>query len=245
MDRCFVALAVLAAIIAAGAASAQTSSASCGDAVNVQRGDTLSRIAERCDVTERSIMRLNPRIEGSRDLRVGMQIRIRNDGGSGTGNTALDRLGSIAGETANSLAGLARDLGSSAQDILDKNPDLRQRLEGIGQRLSGASGGPNRAEPPVQGTITVTPAQAAAGASVEVSAQALPKDVAVVIGISAPEAAYEVIDRARTAPDGRLQRSIRVPDWASDLNRIVVVVASETGAWSARSAPVQITGGKL
>uniref|UniRef100_UPI0035E3F4CD LysM peptidoglycan-binding domain-containing protein n=1 Tax=Microvirga soli TaxID=1854496 RepID=UPI0035E3F4CD len=38
-------------------------------------GDTLSGIAERCDVPERRLMRLNPQVEGSRDLRVGMELR--------------------------------------------------------------------------------------------------------------------------------------------------------------------------
>ena len=126
--RCYhPAVAGLAALLGTSSVAAQTSPGPCGEVVTVQRGDTLSRIAERCNVTERSLIRVNPWIDGSHDLRVGMQIRTQ--GGAGSSGGAVDRLGSLAGEAVDTLSGLARDVGSSAQDLLDKNPDLRQRLD--------------------------------------------------------------------------------------------------------------------
>jgi murein DD-endopeptidase MepM/ murein hydrolase activator NlpD len=134
------ALLTLVAIIMAAPAVPQTPPPGCGDTVTVQRGDTLSSIAERCEVPERSLMRLNPRIQGSRDLRVGMELRARGDGQSDAGN-ALGQLGSLArgavGTLSETLSDFATDLGSSARELLDRNPDLRQRLEGFEQRSHG------------------------------------------------------------------------------------------------------------
>lgn len=236
------AIAVLTVATLAAAAPAHAQSP-CGDTVKVERGDTLSRIAERCEVTERSIIRLNPRIEGSRDLRVGMDIAVRGTGGSGA--NALDRFGSIAGEAADALSGFARDLGSEAQELVEKNPDLRQRLEGLGQRLRGSIGSSDGSRPQQAPTISVSRREAAAGETVEITARGLPQNAQVVLGAGAPQAAYDVVQTARTASDGTLQAAVRVPDWAGDMRRVVLVVAAEDGSWSVRSEPVQLTGTKL
>ncbi|WP_414476032.1 LysM peptidoglycan-binding domain-containing protein [Microvirga sp. M2] len=229
------------AIIMAGPAVSQTPPPGCGDTVTVQRGDTLSSIAERCDVPERSVMRLNPRIEGSRDLRVEMQLRARGDGQSEAGN-ALGQLGSLArgavSTLSDTLSDFATGLGSSARELLDKNPDLRQRLEGFKQKLR------NSGADTVHGSLSVSPTEAAVGGSLNISAQGLPPDTPVVIGASRPQAAYEVLQNARTSSDGSLQMIIRIPDWAADTPRLAIVVAAENGDWSIRSQPIRVTGSK-
>ena len=50
----------------------------CGAKAVVQRGDTLSRIAERCEISEGDLLRANPDVEGSADLRVGMELSLRS-----------------------------------------------------------------------------------------------------------------------------------------------------------------------
>lgn len=225
-----------ASMLAATAAAAQVPPPPCGDVVTVQRGDTLSRIAERCDVSERSLIRLNPQIQGSGDLRVGMEIRAREGSGSGD---PLDRLGALAGEAAEALSGVARDLGSSAQELLDRNPDLRSRLERFGQRFGSSPA------PAPDGRVEVAPREGVAGDTVTVSARGLPRETPVVLGAGRPQAAYEVIERARTGPEGTLQTSVRIPDWAEAGDRLVIVVAGEDRNWTVRSAPVRITGSKL
>jgi hypothetical protein len=72
----------------------------------------------------------------------------------------------------------------------------------------------------------------------------LPQNVQVVLGVGAPQAAYDVIQTARTGADGTLRAAIRVPDWAGDLKRMVLVVAAEDGSWSVRSEPL-VTGTRL
>ena len=216
------------------AALSQTQPSGCGDAVTVQRGDTLSSIAERCDVTERSLMRLNPRIEGSRDLRVGMQLDVSRDAGEGLG-----RLGSLAGQAVGTLSGFARDLGSSAQDLLDRNPDLRQRMEGVERQLQSPGADS------IKGSVSVAPREIASGETLTVTAQGLPSDAPVAIGAGRRQAAYEIIERARTASDGTLRMSVRVPDWAADMRQVAIVVAAENGEWSVRSEPITVAGSKL
>jgi LysM repeat protein len=235
------AITALALATLAVAAPAQAQSP-CGATVKVERGDTLSRIAERCDLTERSLLRLNPRIEASRDLRVGMDIAVRGTGGSGA--NALDRFGSIAGEAADALSGFARELGSEAQELVEKNPDLRQRLEGLGQRLRDSIGSSD-SRPQQGATISISRREAAVGETVEVTARGLPQNAQVVLGAGAPQAAYDVVQTARTGSDGTLRAAVRVPDWAGDMRRVVLVVAAEDGSWSVRSGPVQVTGTRL
>lgn len=241
MDARYSALLAVAAIMMAAPAGSQAPPPGCGDTVTVQRGDTLSSIAERCDVSERSLMRRNPRVEGSHDLRVGMELRARGDGSSDAGD-ALGQLGSFArgavGTLSDTLSDFATGLGSSARELLDKNPDLRQRLEGFEQRLRNSGTGAG------QGSLSVSPMEAAIGASLNVSAQGLPPDTPVVIGAGRPQAAYEVLKNARTSSDGSLQVSVRMPDWAADTPRLAVVVAAENGDWTIRSQPIRVTGAK-
>jgi hypothetical protein len=240
MRRVVFVLPFLAAMVVAGSGvvRAQTSPAPCGDTVTVQRGETLSGIAERCNVSERSLMRLNPRIDGSSDLRVGMELRVRGEPGSGDPDL-IGRLRSFAGEAADLLSGLARDAQTTAEDILAKNPDLRQRLERWSQQLRGSpaeTGG---------GTVSVSPSEGPVGTVIAVTAKGLPRDTAVVIGAGRPQSAYQVIERAKTGPDGTLRASVRIPDWAGEADRFVIVVAAESSEWTLRSEPIQVTGTRL
>jgi LysM repeat protein len=225
---------LLACTLLPSVALSQTQPSGCGDAVTVQRGDTLSSIAERCDVTERSLMRLNPRIQGSRDLRVGMHLDVSGNVGEGLG-----RLGSLAGQAVDTLSDFARNLGSSAQDLLDRNPDLRQRMESVERQLQSSGTGS------IKGSVSVTPAEIATGETLTVTAQGLPSDTPVVIGAGRRQSAYEIIERARTSSDGTLRMNVRVPDWTTDMRQLVVIVAAENSEWSVRSDPITVTGSRL
>jgi LysM repeat protein len=223
------------AAVAADLAVAQNTS-SCGDRIVVETGDTLSRITDRCQVSEGSLIRLNPEVDGSSDLRVGMQLRTRGEPASGGGD-ALGHLGAAAGNAADALTGLARDAKSSVEGFLAENPEVRQRIGRLGQKLSGETTGST-------GTISVTPSEVTVGGTLSVTASGLPGDTQVVLGAGRPQAAYEVLERARTAADGTLRASVRIPEWAADAKRVVVVVAGEQGGWKVRSEPVAVSATK-
>lgn len=226
-------------LLCPGVADAQAAPTTpCGDAVMVARGDTLSRIAERCDVSEALLLRANPGIEGSEDLRAGMELRLRRDAPDlGTrfdrAVSSVNTLASRAGDALNDLAG---EIGASVDDLLTKNPDLHNRLRQLGGRLGIAGVDAGKA------TASISPASGPPGTVVTVSASGLPADTPVVIGAGAPRSAYEVLDRARTSGDGTLLATVHAPAWAGGAGQLVFVVASPERGLKVRSGPFEVTG---
>jgi len=210
-------------------------SSPCGDTTRVSRLETLSTIAARCDTTEATILRANPAVEGSDDLRVGRELKLV----ASTTQPTSERLGSFAREAGSALSGMAQDLTSSVDSLLDKNPDLRQRLGGIGDSFNSTNVDVSKAE------VSLAPGSGTVSTTVIVSAKGLPADTAVVIGGGAPRTAYEVLQQARTSANGTLQASVRIPDWSTGQERFVVTIAADEAEWKVRSAPFQITGAKL
>jgi LysM repeat protein len=232
---------LLAAFVAVGAlclteATAQVAvRSSCGPSVTVARGDTLSRIAERCDVSELAILRANPRIDGSSDLQVGMELKLEGVGGFSL-DRAANRLQSYAQEAGDALANFAGKIGSSVEDLLNSNPDLHQRLRQLGDRLSIPGVDADKAR------ISFEPPRGPPGTPVTISAVGLPPNAPVTIAGGPPRSAHEILDRARTSSDGTLQATVRVPEWAGDHRRFVFVVANADGTLRARSQAFEVAG---
>ncbi len=235
---------LLSALLAAcllfpGAASAQSAPPSpCGDAVVVARGDTLSRIAERCDVSEALLLRANPGITGSDELQAGQALRLRRDTPdlNTRSDQAVGSVGALASRAGSALNDLAGEVGASVDDLLTKNPDLHNRLRQLGSRfgMAGADAG--------KASTSISPASGPPGTVVTVSAIGLPADAPVVIGVGAPRSAYEVLDRARTSGDGTVLATVPVPAWADGTGRLVFVVASPERGLKVRSGPFEVTG---
>ncbi len=232
---------VVVAAIAAGLfrldpASAQVSQGGCGATVTVARGDTLSRIAERCDVSELTVLRNNPDLRGSDDLRVGMELKLSGNAAGSPLDRAADRLRSLTTEAGEALEGFARSLGSSAEDLLNSNPDLHQRLLRLGDRLNVPGVDADKAR------MSIEPRSGAPGTPVTISAIGLPANTELAIGGGPPRSAYEVLARARSSGDGTLQATVQLPAWAGEMRRFVFVVASENGNLTLRSSPFTVTG---
>lgn len=232
---------LLAALLAAwmlqpGPAHAQPAPRSpCGDAVVVARGDTLSQIAERCDVSEAQLLRANPGLSGSEDLRAEQELRLRREPPDlgARFDRAVGSVGALASQAGNALNDLAGEVGASVDDLLIKNPDLHNRLRQLGERLGLASVG--------AASASVSPASGPPGTLVTVSALGLPANTPVVVGAGARRSAYEVLDRARTSGGGTLLATVPVPAWAADAGQLVFVVASPERRLVVRSAPFEVT----
>lgn len=221
-----------------GPVRAQSAAASCGDAVTIERGDTLSRIAGRCGVGEAAILRANPRIQGSADLQAGATLRLRPssaraglDLGQATG-----RLDALASDLGGALGEIAGQVGSSIEDLLAKNPDLRDRLRRLGTRL-GVTDADARAD-----GVSISPRSGPVGTAVALSARELPANTPVILGGGGQGAAYEVLDSALTGGDGTLRATVRVPAWAGRDAPFVFVVAGTERGVLARSGPFVVTG---
>lgn len=180
------------------------SEADCQDGkVQVRPDDTLSQIAGRCDVSEGAILATNPSIDGSADLEAGATLRLRPP--ASQSQRLGDRLNHFAREADDALGRVAGQVGSSAQDLLDKNPDLKGRLERLGRRIGLSDGG---SAP----SLSLTPDHGPPGSTVTLAATGLPKERPFKIGVGAPNKAYRVLHEARSSDQGTLDAQVRVPE---------------------------------
>ncbi|WAJ29551.1 LysM peptidoglycan-binding domain-containing protein [Antarcticirhabdus aurantiaca] len=210
-------------------AYAQGVASPCGDSVEVRRGDTLSAIAERCNVSEGRLLAANPMLDGSGDLIIGQSISTRSAARQ-VGERLWSDVKGAVGQTSEALEGVASGLNATAQDILDKNPDLRSRVESLGSSLgvtgNGASGAP---------TVEVTPQPQQA--AVDVMVTGLPTQSTVRINVGPAGAASQEVAEARTGADGTLRQSVPLPDWLPDGKRVVLTITDGERSVMARSAP--------
>ena len=213
-------LAFLCAVLACRAALGEDSKPCNANVVVVQRGDTLSRLADRCEVSEGSILAANPGIDGSMDLQTGQKIRVseKAESGQGIGSTLND----FANQADEAVNRVADRVGSSVQDLLDKNPDLRSRLEKLGRSIGIGEGA-------TKATVAVTPGNAVPGSTVKVSGVGWPRESAVVIGGGAPGTAYEVLRTIRTSSSGTFDAPIEVPSWAVANEQFVFTAKADNG----------------
>ena len=213
----------------AGPVTAHAQQATCGDSTQVMRGDTLSSIAERCGITEGALMQANPSIDGSGDLRVGTAIRTTS-----LTNRAGNKLRKFAHGVSSGISRLASEVGSSVDDLLDKNPDLKQRLGSIGDKLNGEAGGSRSMK------LTVSPLQGPTGSTVDLVASGLPANAALVIGAGRPGRSYTVLERTKAGADGALSVKLDVPQWANKDRDLVFVVAADDSDWTIRSTKFDV-----
>lgn len=212
----------LGGLMLATSASGAGAANRCGAEVQVEPGDTLSAIATRCEVTEGLLLRANPRIDGSADLRAGQTLSLTGP---------VDRLKSLATTAGEGLSQAADNVGSrvrsSVEGFLGDNPQLQSNIRDLGTRL-GLSEGQQLAE------VTLDPVSPAAGGTVTISATGLPADQPVIIGGGSPGTAFAQLDEARTTPEGTLQAAVKLPaDIAAD--RYQISVRSEDGSWKAEA----------
>lgn len=208
---------------------AQAALSPCGSSVTVRPGDTISAIAERCEVSESALLEANPSVAGSEDLRVGASLSTPPGSGSTSVGGAFSSLGSSAVGAVDALAG---KVGSSAQDLLNRNPDLKNRLENLGKQI-GIDGAQERP------SVVVMPQSGVSGSTVTIAATGLPKEQTVQIGSGLPGHAFDVVKRAQTSVNGALVVDVTIPSSAPP-GSIVFVVLSAEGDVLGRSGRFQL-----
>jgi LysM repeat protein len=147
----FVLIAVLLASFAStsSAFAAPASSGQCGTSVTVVSGDTLRKIADRCDTTIYALRRANPEIGLGNLIYPGQVLLLP---GTILGSDGGYLIYIVArGDT---LRGLAARFGSTVESILASNPEITNpNLIYEGQRLTIYTGGstPPTTPPPASG----------------------------------------------------------------------------------------------
>ncbi|GGD15564.1 LysM peptidoglycan-binding domain-containing protein [Aureimonas glaciei] len=222
----FLSLLAIALATTTSLAQAQDTAPACQDGVVVERGDTLSAIAERCDLSEARLLAANRGVEGSSDLVIGQKLATETTGEQ-VGSRLWGQFKGAVGETGNTLEGVAEGVQSSAQGILDRNPDLRSGIDSLRSRLdvTGSSG-----------RLAVTPLPATPEADVEIAATALPADQAVRINVGVAGAASETVAEGRTSAEGSLTQTTKLPAWLPEGKQVVVTITDAEQNVLARSA---------
>lgn len=134
------ALALLLSAAPATLASAQNGA--CGASHTIARGDTLSKIAERCGVSLSALQAANPNAQPRR-LRVGAELMLP---GAEAQGDAMDPAGGAAeGYTiraGDTLYAIARRNNLELAALMEANPGIRPRRLQIGQviQMPGAAG---------------------------------------------------------------------------------------------------------
>ncbi|HRP06158.1 MAG TPA: LysM domain-containing protein [Opitutaceae bacterium] len=129
--------------VAATIALTGTAFGQCGSTIQVKEGETLSDLAERCQTTEARILDLNPKIEGSKDLRAGMNLILAAPSAGEAAAKAREaadslfaRLKSYAQDAGRSIERATETASQSLEEFIQQNPDLHQRVRKLGQRLN-------------------------------------------------------------------------------------------------------------
>ena len=219
----------VATLLIAGSANAATGS--CGDQATVKRSDNLSQIAERCGVSERTILLANPGLDGSQDLRVGEMLHLDPI------QHARETIGSAARDVAQGakkgVEGVASSLKSSVTGFMNRNPDVKARLDEFGQGIGLTNGD-------TAGPVSVSPQNPDANGEVTLSADNLPQNGRLEIGVGTPGHAYEVVARATASEKGHIKTQIALPDWLSSGSKAIFVFTDPNGRTLARSAQIAL-----
>jgi hypothetical protein len=211
----------------------------------VKSQDSLSTIAARCDVSEGKILRLNPGIDGTKDLRPGMTLALLDSSRSGqatresTGDV-FGRLQSYATQAGQNIEDFAKQATQSVEDVIKSNPDLHQRVVKLGRKLHipGVDG--------VTPQISLSTDHGVPGTPVTLSAIGLPGHQHVSIAGGRAGSDYKLLAEAQTSAAGTLQLTLNVPDWADPGKDFIFVVASpehDVAVRSPRFSVVGTTGG--
>jgi LysM repeat protein len=187
----------------------------CGEIVTVRSGDTLSRIARRCNTTVEAIVQENPEITNPNLIFPGMRLRMpieidRPDPDPDT-MTYLVR-------PPDTLEAIAERFGTTVEEMLAANPDIDdpEDIE-TGQRLVIPPTG-------LHPEVDIEPTTGPPGTEIQVLASDFPTDIPLTVGIgrwgSEPTVSHEV-----TADDeGNVSTTITLPEEAMPGEEWVVLV---------------------
>lgn len=123
-------------VISLGFVNPAAAQAACGDSVTVVRGDTLRKIADRCDTTVDALMRANPQIKDRNLIYPGQVFVLPGALLKGTGD--IDTYIIKRGDTLNKLA---TRFSTTLERLLTLNKDITNaNLVYEGQRLAVPAG---------------------------------------------------------------------------------------------------------
>lgn len=230
-----------------GAFPQASAQATCGTSVTVTVGDTLGKIAARCNTTLDAILRANPDIENPNLIFVGQTITmpggqarpdpVEEDPDPPTGDTYTIRRGDTLGK-------VAARFGVALNALLAANPQIENpNLIEIGWGLvipgRGEPSPPSEPDPDTQ--VTISPTSGPPGTEVRMRGENFPPRGTLQIGGGLVASEYEILDRVRTDGTGSFSMTLRVPASTEPGQRWVFVVTREGVRWDVNSNVFSVT----
>lgn len=206
---------------------------SCGKTEPAEEGETLEKLAARCDTTAEALLAANPDIEGQA-ITEGLQFTMPAEASE---SDWLDRARGALQDAGRTIDEAATSAGRSASDYLAEQPDLNRDLLEFGERL-GLSGVSTTAEEDPE--LNVTPSRGAVGSEVTLTATGLPRNTEVVVRATVPTSDLQEISRVETDASGRLQTTVPVPDQAQQGEELQFVIETADQRVRVASEPFAI-----
>jgi LysM repeat protein len=110
-----------------GLAQPASAQGPCGDIVTVVLGDTLTRIAARCETTVEALLEANPEIENRNLIYVGQVIDIPDDGEPEPAPTPAPTPATYVVEPGDTLTRIADRYNTTVEALLTANPEIGNR----------------------------------------------------------------------------------------------------------------------
>ena len=223
---------------------AEPQALACAPRIRVAYGDTLSRIAARCNTSVSRLRRANSGLDPL-DLRAGQTLSIPD------ANETLPPLPEPP-------APVARVQEPETVPPAPQTAASEDRTEPTGFDESGeppaserevANVEPTSVEPVYAPTAIFAPLQPVAGRRLTVTATGFPPGTPVELGFSRINASMRAVETARTDSEGRVTFRVPLPDWleAGQTSAVVIEtsdgeIAATTQSFMVRSAPAQTAG---
>jgi LysM repeat protein len=185
----------------------------CGEMVTVESGDTLARIAERCDTTVDEILEANPDIDNPNLISVGQTLTMPL-----SDPEPDDEAGIYSVRGPETLPEIAERYGTTVESILEANPEIDDADDiEMGQVLALP---PDARQPDVE----ISPTAGPAGTEIEIDAGDFPPETTLTVAIGRVAAGFTATEEATTDDEGNLTATITLPTEAQPEEGWVVVV---------------------
>ena len=190
----------------------------CGDTYTVVRGDTLSKIAQKCQVSYDTILKANPEIKNINLIYAGQVIRLKADTSIPvTGGTYVVVKGDY-------LSKIAKAYGTTVAELLRVNPQIKNAsLIYVGQVINLPTGTTTGGG--TTGTnISLSVITAKPGGAVTVKVWGFPANADIDLRIGIQNAAYTAVVDGKTDAKGEATVAITIPASAKAAEKWVVKV---------------------
>lgn len=190
----------------------------CGDTYTVVRGDTLSKIAQKCQVSYASIVSANPEIKNVNLIYAGQVIRLKADTSIPvTGGTYVVVKGDY-------LSKIAKAYGTTVAELLRVNPQIKNAsLIYVGQVINLPSGTTTGGG--TTGTnVSLSVASAKPGAAVTIKVWGFPANADIDLRVGIQNAAYSLVIDRKTDAKGEDTYTFNLPATAKAGEKWVVKV---------------------